>query len=203
MKFTKVPIDLLETLQMNAGVLVDSFVPATGTLGNILGATTGGLTFATNPNFVDFGEDVDNCPPNTWQMKRITYYDPAISGTFLTTGAASIKRQIGAADIDSQDSTHIVPRHELKEADFSDVWAVGDFSNVNTGASAGFLAIHLMNVLNTTGLQWSSTKDGKGQFSFDFHGHYDYDDVDTVPFEIYIAAGEEETAETTETTETT
>ena len=54
-KFTKVPTDTFEKLQLNAGILVDSFTPATGAIGNILGATTGGINFTTNPTFTDFG----------------------------------------------------------------------------------------------------------------------------------------------------
>lgn len=192
MKYTQVRADAFQTLQMNAGIMVDSFNPATGVIGNILGATTGGFAFASNPTYQDFGEDVDNVPPNTWQLKRIQYYDPAVSGTFLTVTAARAKNLIGAADIDAEDNTHVVPRNILKEADFADVWVIGDYSDVNTGANAGFLALHLMKVLNTAGIQWQSTKDGKGQFSFDYHGHYDLADIDTVPFEIYCKSGSEE-----------
>lgn len=189
MKYTQVKSDTFQTLQLNAGIMVDSFVPSTGVIGNILGATTGGFTFSSNPTFTDFGEDVDNVPANTWQLKRITAYDPAISGTFLTVTAAKAKQLVGAASVDSLDATHVVPSHELVEADFSDVWVIGDYSDKNTGATAGFVAVHLMNALNTAGIQWTTTKDGKGQFAFDFHGHYDLDAVDEVPFEIYVKAG--------------
>ena len=46
-----------------------------------------------------------------------------------------------------------------------------------------------MNALNTSGFQWKSNDDGKGEYSFEFHGHYDLEDIDTVPFEIYVKAG--------------
>ena len=189
MKYTQVKSDTFQTLQLNAGIMVDSFVPSTGVIGNILGATTGGFTFASNPTYTDFGEDVDNVPANTWQLKRITAYDPAISGTFLTVTAANAKELAGAAAVDSLDSTHVVPSHELSEDDFADVWIVGDYSDKNTGTTAGFVAVHLMNALNTAGIQWTTTKDGKGKFAFEFHGHYDLDAVDEVPFEIYVKAG--------------
>ena len=192
MKYTQVRADAFQTLQMNAGIMVDSFDPTTGEIGNILGATTGGFAFASNPTYQDFGEDVDNVPPNTWQLKRIQYYDPAVSGTFLTVTAARVKSLTGAADVDTNDSTHVVPRNILKEADFADVWVIGDYSDVNTGNNAGYLALHLIKVLNTAGIQWQSTKDGKGQFSFEYHGHYDLTDIDTVPLEIYRNAGSEE-----------
>ena len=83
-KFTKVPSDTFEKLQLNAGILVDSFTPATGVIGNILGATTGGINFTTNPEFTDFGEDIDNVPNNMMELKHLNSFDPQMSGTFLT-----------------------------------------------------------------------------------------------------------------------
>ena len=194
MKYTQLPGDAFTHLQMNAGIITKSFTPATGAVNtsDIMGATTGGFSFNSNPTYTDFGEDVDNCPPNTYQLKKITSYDPNISGTFLTVSSESVKRLAGAADIDSDDTTHIVPRTSLTAADFADVWIIGDYSNANTGANAGYLAIHLKHALNTAGFQWTTTKDGKGQFAFDFHGHYDLTNIDDVPFEIFIKEGTSE-----------
>ena len=187
MEFTKVSSTAFEEMQLNAGILVDDFAPATGVIGNILGATTGGLSFATNPSYDDFGEDVDNVPANTMQLKRITGYDPAISGTFVSVTPALAKLLNGAGALASG---KITPASSLSTADFDDVWIVGDYSDNNTGtATAGYVAIHLMNALNTAGFQWQSSKNGKGQFGFDFHGHYDIDNIDEVPYEIYVKAG--------------
>lgn len=188
-KFTKIPEDTFQKLVINAGILVDEFTPDTGTIGNILGATTGGISFETNTEYVDFGEDVDNCPNNTKELKRIQSYDPTMSGTFLTCSPAIIKMLIGAADIDTSDTTKVVPRSVLEQADFTDLWWIGDYSDVNTGANAGFLAIHLMNALNNSGFSIQSGKNEKGQMSFEFHGHVSINDLDTVPFEIYCKAG--------------
>lgn len=197
MQYTKVASDAFQNLQINAGIMVDDFVPSTGVIGNIMGATTGGFNFTSNPNYVDFGEDMDNVPANTFQLKRVTAYDPSISGTFLTVSSSTVKQLIGGAvygtsgseQSATEDTTHIIPVAQLTEDDFSDVWVIGDYSDKNTGTSAGFLAIHLKNALNTAGFQWQSTKDGKGQFSFDFHGHYDLENIDDVPFEIYVKSG--------------
>lgn len=189
MKYTKVAADTFEKLQLNAGILLESFTPSTGTIGDIIGATSGGITFNTNPTYQDFGEDVDNVKPNTKELKRLQYFDPSLSGTLLTCTPAVIKQLIGAADVDSTDTTKVIPREKLAEADFSDVWWVGDYSDVNTGSSAGFIAIHLMNTLNTSGFQIQSGKDAKGQMAFEYHAHYSIDDDETVPFEIYCKAG--------------
>lgn len=195
MKFTKLPPDTFQKLVLNAGILVDAFTPATGVIGNLMGATTGGITFNSNPTYTDFGEDVDNCPNNTMELKRIDQFDPAMSGTFLTLTAAVVKDLIGAADIAVGDNTHVVPRDHLIEDDFTEVWWIGDYSDINddggTGStkSAGFLAIHLMNSLNTGGFQITSAKKAKGQMAFDFHGHYSLENIEEVPFEVYCKAG--------------
>lgn len=188
-KFTKIPDDAFEKLQMNAGILVDNFTPSTGVIGNLLGATTGGISFASNPTYTDFGEDMDNCPNNMMELKKLEGFDPTMSGTFLTCTPAVIKGLVGAADIATGDNTKVVPRHELLTTDFDDVWWIGDYSDVNTGNNAGFLAIHLINALNTNGFNIQSTKNGKGQMSFEYHGHYSMSDQETVPFEIYCKAG--------------
>lgn len=195
MKFTKLPADTFQKLVLNAGILVDAFTPSTGVIGNLMGATTGGITFNSNPTYTDFGEDVDNCPNNTMELKRIDQFDPAMSGTFLTLTAAVVKDLIGAADIAVGDNTHVVPRDHLIEDDFKEVWWIGDYSDINndggTGStkSAGFLAVHLMNSLNTGGFQITSSKNAKGQMAFDFHGHYSLENIEEVPFEVYCKAG--------------
>ena len=195
MKFTKLPPDTFQKLVLNAGILVDAFTPSTGVIGNLMGATTGGITFNSNPTYTDFGEDVDNCPNNTMELKRIDQFDPAMSGTFLTLTAAVVKDLIGAADIAVGDTTHVIPRDHLIEDDFKEVWWIGDYSDINndggTGSSqsAGFLAIHLMNSLNTGGFQITSSKNAKGQMAFDFHGHYSLENIEEVPFEVYCKAG--------------
>lgn len=195
MKYTQIPQDTFEQLQLNAGILVDNFTPSTGVIGNLLGATTGGITFNANPTYEDFGEDVDNCPNNMKEFKRIVSFDPTMSGNFLTCTPAIAKKLAGAADIDGTDATKVVPRNELLASDFSEVWWIGDYSGVNTDEGstqkAGFLAIRLLNALNQSGFQIQSSKNAKGQLAFEFHGHYSIDAQDVVPYEIYVKAGTE------------
>ena len=193
MKFTQVPTDTFENLVLNAGILVDEFTPSSGVIGNILGATTGGIEFSTNPTYTDFGEDIDNVPANTKQLKRLQSFDPAMSGTFLTVDTTALKSLIGAADIGTSDTTKVVPRDQLVAADFEDVWWVGDYSDKNVDDesthTAGYIAIHLMNALNTAGFKITSSKDNKAQMAFEYHGHYDISNISTPPFEIYVKAG--------------
>lgn len=189
MKYTQIPTTAFQNIQLNAGILVDSFTPATGVIGNLLGATTGGIQFADAPEFQDFGDDIDNCPKNMKELKKLTNHAVTMSGTFVTVTAATAKMLAGAADADSQDDTHIIPRNDILQSDFKDIWWIGDYSDVNTGDNAGFVAIHLMNALNTGGFQIQSTDKGKGQFAFSFEGHYSMDAQDVVPYEIFIREG--------------
>lgn len=189
MKFTQIPSDTFSKLQLNAGIVVDGFTPSTGVVGNIIGATSGGVSFSAVPNYSDMGEDVDNVPNNTKELKKLDYYEVSLSGTFVTVTASVAKQLVGSAEISSG---HITPRHAIKDADFDDVWWVGDYSDKNGNTNGGFVAIHLMNALNTDGFRIQSNDDGKGNFAFNFTAHYSIDAPDTVPFELYVQAGSAE-----------
>lgn len=188
MKFTKIKSDTMSTIQMNAGIICSDFNVSTGEVADtdILGATTGGVQFSATPTFNDFGEDIDNCPKNMKELKVLDEWEAKMSGTFVAIGSATAKLLAAVADVSSN---KITPRNDLAQADFTDVWWVGDYTDVNTGANAGFMAIHLMNALNTGGFQIQTTDKGKGQFAFEFTGHYSMSAQDTVPFEIYVKAG--------------
>lgn len=192
MKFTQIPSDTFKKLQLNAGVLATTFEPSTGTLTatNVIGATTGGISFEATPEFEDFGEDIDNCPKNTMELKKLTSWEVVLSGTFVTMDTAVAKSMTGAADIDRSDPTKVVPRNDVDvEKDFSDIWFVGDYSDENTGESAGFIAIRVINALSTGGFKLQTTDKGKGNFEFEYTGHYSMSAQDTVPFEVYVKAG--------------
>lgn len=188
-KFTQVRADAFESIQINAGVLLSTFDPTSGTFSktNIIGTTSGGVSFNSNLETTDFGEDIDNVPANTWQLKRVTQFSPTISGTFVSVDTALGKRLVSAAAISG--TGHIVPKTLLTEADFEDIWFVGDYSDKNGNANGGFIAIHVKHAFSTGGFQLQTTKNGKGTFSFEFTGHYDMDDIDDQPFEIYVKAG--------------
>lgn len=189
MKFTQIPADTFENLQMNAGILLDEFTPSTGVIGNIIGATTGGINFTATPTYSDYGEDIDNCPKNMKELKKLDSWEATLSGTFASVSASLAKTLIGAADADSSDATHIVPRNDILESDFQDIWWVGDYSNLNGDKNGGFCAVHLINALSTGGFQIQSTDKAKGQFAFSFTGHYSMGDQSRVPFEIFVKAG--------------
>lgn len=189
MKFTQIPETTFEQLQLNAGVLLDTFTPDTGVIGNILGATSGGVSFAAKPSFKDMGEDIDNCPKNMMELKKHDTWDVKLSGGYVTVDAAQVKSMLGAADIGTTDTTKITPRNDLKAEDFQDIWWVGDYSDKNGAANGGFLAIHMMNALSTGGFSIKSSDKNKGQFAFEYTAHYSIEAQTVVPFEVYVKAG--------------
>ena len=194
MKFTQIPTNTFKELQLNAGILTSNFTPATGTVeaNNILGATSGGINFTATPSYTDLGDDIDNCPKNIMELKKLDSWVAKISGTFLTVNTAQAKSLLAAADVGGSDTTKITPRNDLKDADFGDIWLVGDYSDKNGETNGGFIAIKLFNALSTGGFQLQTADKAKGQFAFEYTAHYSMDAADTVPFEIYIKAGTEE-----------
>lgn len=192
MKYTKIPTDTFKNLQLNAGVLLKSFDVDTQTMAadSIVGATSGGVSFTAVPSFIDFGEDIDNCPKNMKEMKKLDSWEAKMSGTFASVSKSLAKTLVGAADLAG---SKITPRNDLAAADFTDLWWVGDYSEVNEDGTstgkAGFIAIHLLNSLSTGGFSIQSSDKGKGQFEFEFTGHYSMEDQDKVPFEVYVQEG--------------
>ena len=191
MKFTKIPSDAFQKLQINAGILTTDFTPSTGQIGAAgqIGATTGGVSFAATPTYSDYGEDIDNCPKNMKELKKLESWEATISGTFVNADTAIAKMLVGAADIGTPDTTKITPRNDVLESDFETIWLVGDYSDKNGETNGGFIAIKLINALSTGGFQIQTADKEKGQFAFTFTGHYSMDAQDTPPFEIYIKAG--------------
>lgn len=196
MKFNKIPETTFKELQLNAGIILKSFNPSTATveLNNIVGATTGGVNFTAIPTFSDYGDDIDNCPKNMKELKKLDEWDINMSGTFITVNASGVKSILGAADIGKEDTTKITPRNDLADGDFTDLWWVGDYSDKNGDTNGGYIAVHMMNALSTGGFSIKSTDRAKGQFAFTYTAHYSINAQETVPFEVYVKSGTNEAA---------
>lgn len=191
MKYTQIPASTFKELQMNAGILLKKFNTTEGSFeaADLLGATSGGVNFSATADFTDFGEDIDNCPKNMKELKQLDTWTATMGGTFVTVNTSAAKSLVAAADIDGSDKTKIVPRNDLKDEDFDDIWWVGDYSDVNTGDKAGYIAVHMLNALSTGGFQIQSGDKTKGTFSFEYTAHYSIEDQEKVPFELFIKGG--------------
>lgn len=185
MKFTKIPQNTFEELQINAGILVKDFDVSTGTFADsdMISATTGGITIAVKPTYEDFGEDIDNCPKNTLELKRITETEVSISTTALNINEDLLLFMLGAADKDSQTGA-IKPRKDLKTTDFKTIWWIGDLSN------NGYVAVKISNALSTDGFSIKTTDKGKGNVSLTLTGHTSLYAQDVIPAEFYLGSGE-------------
>ena len=194
MKYTQIPANTFKELQLNAGILTSNFAPTTGTVesNKLLGATSGGISFTATPTYTDLGDDIDNCPKNMMELKKLESWEVKMSGTFLTVNTAQAKSLMAAADIGVSDTTKITPRNDVAITDFDDIWWIGDYSDKNGATNGGYIAIHMINALSTGGFQLQSGDKAKGQFAFEYTAHYSMDAPDTVPYEIYIKAGTEE-----------
>lgn len=191
MKFRKIPENTFKNIVLNAGVLLSSFTPATPTIDdtNILGATTGGINFTATPSFTDFGEDIDNCPKNMKELKKLDSWEVKLTGTFITSNTSLIALLMGAGDVGTTDTTKVTPRVDVASADFKDLWFVCDYSDKNGENNGGYCAIKIINALSTGGFSMQSADKGKAQFSFEFTGHVSMNAQTVVPFEVYLKEG--------------
>jgi len=195
MKFTTVAADAFQKFQLNAGVVMTEFDPASPTLdrSKIFIATSGGSEFTAEPEFEDFGEDVDNVPANTKELKVLTNVNVTLSGTGKTVDGPVLKALMTAADSTTTNGvTKIVPRADLLDTDFFDLWWVGDYGDHNGATNGGFIAIHLLNALSTGGFSIQSNDKGKADVEYEFTGHYSIDDMTKLPYEVYLKAGSAE-----------
>ena len=190
-KFTVIPHDTFSGLQLDAGVLLKKFTPATPAAPadeDIICATTGGINATCVPTYSDLGEDVDNCPVNMKELKHLDSWECKLSFTSLGMSANAIKLALGAADIGDTSASKqdtINPRRDLKQTDFTDLWWVGD------RADGGCVAIQIKNALSTGGFSLQTTKNGKGQLSVELTGHVSIDAQDTMPMVFYSLAASE------------
>ena len=190
-QFTVIPQNTFEGLQLDAGVVVKRFNPAAPAIldEDIVCATTGGINPSCVPTYSDMGEDVDNCPVNMKELKKLESWECKMSFTSIGTSKESIRLALGAADIDAETGA-IKPRKDLAQTDFSDIWWVGD------RADGGCVAIQLKNALSTDGFSLQTTKAGKGQISVGLTGHVSINDQTTMPMVFYSLDPEEVTAYT-------
>lgn len=180
-KFTVIPQNTFESLQLDAGVILKRFNPANPIAPadeDIVCATTGGINVSCVPTYSDLGEDVDNCPVNMKELKHLDSWECKFGFTSLGTSAEGIRLALGAADINAT-SGAIVPRRDLKQSDFTDLWWVGD------RADGGLVAVQLKNALSTAGFTLQTTKSGKGTTSVELTGHVSIDAQEEMPMVFY------------------
>ena len=94
MRFTVIPQSTFDDIQLDAGVLLKNFNPATPTApadSDIICATTGGISPSCVPSYSDYGEDIDNCPMNVKELKHLDGWECKLGFTSLGTSAEHIR----------------------------------------------------------------------------------------------------------------
>lgn len=183
-KFSKISQKAFESMQINAGVVLNKFDPSGTTEvqdADIICATSGDITAICKANFTDLGADVNNAQKNTAELMQIEDYDCTLAFTALNVTTDVIKMAIGAADVSDK---KVAPRMILdpteSTGDFKDIWWVGDTID------GGYVAVRLMNALSTGGLTLKTTDKGKGNISVTLTGCPRLGS-DTVPMEWYYS----------------
>ena len=182
--FTLVSEDAFDELQLDAGVLLSTFDIANPYTepdsDDIIATTTGGINPTCVPTYDDLAEDVDNVPNNMKEFMKLSGWDCGMSFSSIKFNAENIRWSLGAADKTTATGyTKIVPRRDLAQTDFADIWWVGDKAN------GGAVAIKLINALSTGGLNIQTTKNGKGTNAITLTGHVSLADQETMPMEFY------------------
>ena len=186
-RFSVISQDAFKSFQTDAGVLLKNFDPESPELvdSDIICATTGGINPTCVPEYKDNGEDVDNCPNGMKELMEIVRWETGLGFTALNVTAETIRMALGAADVGAENGA-IIPRRDLKDTDFADVWWVGDRSD------GGLVAIRLINALSSSGFSLQTTKNGKGQIAVTLNGHPSINEQSKVPMEFYVQEGTEE-----------
>ncbi len=178
--FNQVTKESLDNIQINAGMILKEFnptAPAAPSAANVVCATTGGITASCVPSYEDFGADIDNCPLNTMEMKKITGWECTFSFTALDISEDTIALALGAY---GKIGHEIQPKADVMPAHFKDLWFVSE------RVDDKLVAIKLKNAISTGGFSYKTQKNGKGQLSVTLTGHISIEDTETVPMLFYI-----------------
>lgn len=178
--FNQVTKESLDNIQINAGMILKNFSPSAPTApsaADVVCATTGGITANCVPSYEDFGADIDNCPLNTMEMKKITGWECTFAFTALDINEDTIALALGAS---GKVGNEIQPKADVMPAYFKDLWFVSE------RVDDKIIGIKLKNAISTGGFSYKTQKNGKGQLSVTLTGHISIEDTETVPMIFYI-----------------
>lgn len=184
-KASRIAEGAVNNIQVDAGVFLKGtgFDPSNPVLFNdedILLTATGSPSINCVPTTEDFLADVNGAPNNTKQGKRTTAWDCNIGVTALDFDQSRLAFYLGSSKA-TADGLGIKPKYQYDQADFKDMWALFDMADPNK-----LFAVKIYNALNTAGIAFSTSKNGKGQTNVTIVGHADASDPEDVPMAFYI-----------------
>lgn len=188
-KAAKIKAEVAKNIQVNAGTLLSKFdvtSPKEPQDADIICATTGDFSITCQPETEDWFEDVNNAPNNTKEGKRITGWTCSLSVTCLDITLGTLQLAMGAYD-NTENSGGITPREQYKvgasdtDSDFKTLYWIGDMVD-----ETKVFVVKLGDTINTAGISFTSTKNGKGQLSLELTPHTSLATPTKVPMEFYI-----------------
>lgn len=184
-KASRVSADSLNSIQVDAGVFLkeNGFDPSDPKLFNdsdILFATTGSPSINCVPSTSDYYADVNGVPNNSMEGKRVDSWDCNIGGTALDFDEDSIALYLGSSKA-TTNGLGVQPKFQYDLTDFKGVWGLFDMADPDK-----LFAVYLKKAINTAGLAFTTSKNGKGQTNFTFTGHASATDPEDVPMEFYV-----------------
>lgn len=184
-KASRIAEGAVNNIQVDAGVYLkgsgfDPADPKQFADEDILLTSTGSPSINCVPSTEDFLADVNGAPNNSAEGKRATGWDCNIGGTALDFDNSRLALYLGSSEATSN-GLGIQPKFQYALEDFKDIWALFDMADPEK-----LFAVKLKRAINTAGLAFSTSKNGKGQTNFTFTGHSSASNPEEVPMEFYI-----------------
>lgn len=152
-----------ESMAYGGAIIVKNFDPTTFTPpaeGDVALCTSGAVNINDNVNLLDLGDDVNGIYYQYMELQVVTKKNPVtITCTGLNFRPSDLKRYLGAADIDSNNSNKVTSRMFLKSEDFENIALIVP---INGG---GYYAAVIPHGLSTGGLAITTSKDAKATTS--------------------------------------
>lgn len=187
-KYSGFTTETAKSLLLNAGAFFKNFNPATDTFdsavaaGKLIGATKGGGEFSAVPEVRQI--EVDGVAGRAKGLEIIDSWEVYLKATVLEIKKNTIANGLAASVVDtttSDDYDIIKAGQALELNDYIDnvAW-VGTLSGSNKP-----VIIIVKNAINTDGLTLTVKDKNEASIPMTFYGHYEQDDLENPPFEIY------------------
>ncbi len=183
-----------KNFQFDSGVLFKNVTDpskmdvSTMTVDNYIGATTGGMSFTASPQLIDLFEDVDGAYGMFKGGDVIETWEITLTATLLESTAENLKLAVGPATIADNTgvagSKVITPKNCIDDADYlTNLCWYGTLKGSDKP-----LVIEMQNVINGTGINFTTESKAKGTIECEFSPRFDLASPDAVPFKIYVPA---------------
>ena len=191
-KVNLMDFDILQESDFNAmvfdsGIIVTDFDPDNWEMpseGDVAVVTSGDIGVNDSVTSVNLGEDVNNIFFNYAELQVVTGKEAAtITVTALKFDAESIRKALGAADIDQEDNRKVTTRLYYKDTDFENL------AFIMHKIDGGYVAVVMHKALSTGGLAITATKGGKGRMALTFTGFRSINDKTKGEIDYYVSTG--------------